>query len=329
MKQMSLGVAGFERKTKRTRKREFLDKMNLVVPWAELVALIAPHLPKPGTKGGRPPFAVETMLRIHFLQQWFNLSDPAIEEALYDTPMFREFAGLDAGEDNLPDESTILRFRHLLEANNLSVQILATVNATLTEKGLLLKQGTVVDATLIAAPSSTKNSTGTRDPQMHQTVKGNQWHHGMKAHIGADADSGLVHTVTTTAANEHDVTQASELLLGAETNVFADSGYRGVEKREAVQDRHPEVNWHVAMMPGKRKALDKDTPMGAILEKLEKTKVSIRAKVEHPFRVIKRQFGYVKVKYRGLAKNTANLMTLFALSNLWMARKRLLNMAQG
>ena len=330
MKQMSLDstASGFERKTKRTRKREFLDEMTLVVPWAELVALIAPHAPTRSTKGGRPPFAVETMLRIHFLQQWFNLSDPAMEEALYDTPMFREFAGLDVGEDHLPDESTILRFRHLLEANHLSVQILATVNATLTAKGLLLKQGTVVDATLIAAPTSTKNSTGTRDPEIHQTKKGNQWYHGMKAHIGSDADSGLVHSVASTAANAHDVTQAHALLHGEETDVFADSGYRGVEKREEIQAQHPDVNWHIAMMPGKRKALDKGTPMGAILEKLEQTKASIRAKVEHPFRVIKRQFGYVKVKYRGLAKNTANLVTLFALSNLWMVRKRLLNMGE-
>lgn len=330
MKQMSLDstASGFERKTKRTRKREFLDEMTLVVPWAELVALIAPHAPTRSTKSGRPPFAVETMLRIHFLQQWFNLSDPAMEEALYDTPMFREFAGLDVGEDHLPDESTILRFRHLLEANHLSVQILATVNATLTAKGLLLKQGTVVDATLIAAPTSTKNSTGTRDPEMHQTKKGNQWYHGMKAHIGSDADSGLVHSVASTAANAHDVTQAHALLHGEETDVFADSGYRGVEKREEIQAQHPDVNWHIAMMPGKRKALDKGTPMGAILEKLEQTKASIRAKVEHPFRVIKRQFGYVKVKYRGLAKNTANLVTLFALSNLWMVRKRLLNMGE-
>jgi IS5 family transposase len=203
MKQMSLGSTGFERKTKRTRKRAFLDEMNRVVPWAELVALIAPFAPARSAKGGRPPFAVETLLRIHFLQQWFNLSDPAMEEALYDTPMFREFAGLDMGEDHLPDESTILRFRHLLEGHNLSVQILATVNAMLTAKGLLLKQGTVVDATLIAAPSSTKNSTGTRDPEMHQTRKGNQWHFGRKAHIGADAHSGLVHSVVTTAANAH------------------------------------------------------------------------------------------------------------------------------
>ena len=330
MKQMSLDTTGFERKTKRTRKREFLDEMNLVVPWAELVSLIAPHSPTRSAKGGRPPFAVETMLRIHFLQQWFNLSDPAMEEALYDTPMFREFAGLDMGEDRLPDESTILRFRHLLEAHNLSLQILATVNATLMAKGLLLKQGAVVDATLIAAPSSTKNQDGERDPEMHQTKKGNQWHFGMKAHAGVDADSGLVHSVATTAANAHDVTQAHALLHGEETDVFADSGYRGVEKREEIQAQHPDVNWHIAMMPGKRKMLDKETPMGAVLEKLEQAKASIRAKVEHPFRVIKRQFGFVKVKYRGLAKNTANLVTLFALSNLWMVRKRLLNMvAQG
>lgn len=326
MKQMSLAASGFERKTKRTRKREFLDEMSLVVPWAELIALIAPHAPQPGAKGGRPPFAVATLLRIHFLQQWFNLSDPAMEEALYDTPMFREFAGLDMGEDHLPDESTILRFRHLLETHNLSLPILATVNAMLSAKGLLLKQGTVIDATLIAAPSSTKNRTGTRDPQMHQTKKGNQWHHGMKAHIGSDADLGLVHSVATTAANAHDVTQAHALLHGQESDVFADSGYRGVHKREEIRALHPDVNWHIAMMPGKRKAMDKRSPLGAMLEQLEKVKASIRAKVEHPFRVIKRQFGYTKVKYRGLAKNTANLVTLFALSNLWMARKRLLNM---
>jgi transposase, IS5 family len=327
MKQMSLGDAGFERKTKRTRKREFLDEMNLVVPWAELVALIAPHAPAPGAKGGRPPFAVQTMLRIHFLQQWFNLSDPSMEDALYDTPMFREFVGLDAGEDNLPDESTILRFRHLLEAHNLSLQILATVNATLTAKGLLLKSGTVVDATLIAAPSSTKNSSGERDPEMHQTKKGNQWHFGMKAHIGVDADSGLVHTVVGTAANVNDVTQASVLVHGDESDVFADAGYQGAAKREETQDI--EANWHVAMRPGKRRVLDKNTPMGAIMDKLEKTKASIRAKVEHPFRVIKCQFGHAKVRYRGLAKNTAQLHTLFALSNLWMVRRALLQRAKA
>jgi len=322
MKQMSLGESGFERKTKRTRKREFLDEMNLVVPWGELVSLIAPHAPAPGAKGGRPPFAVETMLRIHFLQQWFNLSDPAMEEALYDTPMFREFAGLDAGEDRLPDESTILRFRHLLEAHNLSLQILATVNATLAAKGLLLKSGTVVDATLIAAPSSTKNSSGERDPEMHQTKKGNQWHFGMKAHIGVDADSGLVHSVVGTAANVNDVTQAHALVHGEENHVLADAGYQGVDKRAETQDI--DVNWLVAMRPGKRKTLDKNTSLGAILDQLEQAKARMRAKVEHPFRVIKRQFGHVKVRYRGLAKNTAQLHTLFALSNLWMVRRTLL-----
>ena len=327
MKQMSLGESGFERKTKRTRKREFLDEMNLVVPWAELVSLIAPHAPAPGAKGGRPPFAVETMLRIHFLQQWFNLSDPAMEEALYDMALFREFVGLDTGDDNLPDESTILRFRHLLEAHNLGLQILATVNATLAAKGLLLKSGTVVDATLIAAPSSTKNSSGERDPHKHQTKKGNQWHFGMKAHIGVDADSGLVHTVVGTSANVNDVTQAHALVHGEETDVFADAGYQGVDKRDETQDI--EVNWHVAMRPGKRKVLDKSTPMGAILDQLEQAKARIRAKVEHPFRVIKRQFGHVKVRYRGLVKNTAQLHTLFALSNLWMVRGKLLQETRG
>jgi IS5 family transposase len=210
MKQRSLSSTGFELVSKRTRKREFLDEMNLVVPWGELIGLIAPHAP--AGKTGRPPFAVATMLRIHFMQQWFGLSDPAMEEALHDVPLYREFAGLDAGITRLPDESTILRFRHLLEANDLSLQLLATINATLATKGRMLKTGTVVDATLIAAPSSTKNSSGERDPEMHQTKKGNQWHFGMKAHIGVDAESGLVHSVIGTAANVNDVTQGHGLL---------------------------------------------------------------------------------------------------------------------
>jgi IS5 family transposase len=315
---------GLNLSTRRTRKVVFLDEMELVVPWRELIALIAAASPVATT--GRPPFAHETMLRIHFLQQWFGLSDLAMEEALFETPLYRDFAGL-SGTDRIPDRVSILRFRHLLEAHQLCFQILATVNSTLAAKGLLLKSGTAIDATLIAAPSSTKNSTGTRDPEMHQTKKGNQWHFGMKAHIGVDADSGLVHTVVGTAANVNDVTQASALVHGEETDVFGDAGYQGVAKREETQDI--KANWHVAMRPGKRKALDKSTPMGAIMDKLEKTKASIRAKVEHPFRVIKRQFGHVKVRYLGLMKNTAQLHTLFALSNLWMARHRLLNRAQG
>lgn len=321
MKQQDLGLS---LNTRRTRKAVFLDEMNLVVPWTELLLLIAPHAPR--AKTGRPPFELVTMLRIHFVQQWFGLSDLAMEEALFETALYREFVGLSSVE-RIPDRVSILRFRHLLEEHQLAPQILAVVNATLADKGLMLKQGTVVDATLIAAPSSTKNKDGERDPEMHQTKKGNQWHFGMKAHIGVDADSGLVHTVVGTAANVNDVTQASALVHGEEMDVFADAGYQGVAKREEVQGI--EANWHVAMRPGKRRALDKDSPMGAVLDQLEHIKARIRAKVEHPFRVIKRQFGHVKVRYRGLAKNTAQLHTLFALSNLWMARRRLLQGLHG
>lgn len=322
MKQQSLGMVGFELATKRTRKREFLDEMNLIVPWLELVALIQPHAPL--GKTGRPAFAVETMLRIHFMQQWFGLSDPAMEEALHDVPLYCQFAQLDPGMTRLPDESTILRFRHLLEMHGLSLAIMSTINATLARKGLLLKMGTVVDATLIAAPSSTKNKKGERDPEMHQTKKGNQWHFGMKAHIGVDAESGLVHSVIGTAANVHDVTQGHGLLHGQESVVFGDAGYQGADKRPDATG----VEWLVAMRPSKRRTL-KGTSLGDLLDQVEKLKASVRAKVEHPFRVIKRQFGYTKVRYKGLAKNTAQLVTLFALSNLWMVRKRILQELQA
>ena len=320
MKQTDLGLDLTSRKT---RKAQFLDEMERVVPWGALLALIAPHAPRKDI--GRPPFGIEVMLRIHFLQQWFGLSDVAMEEALFDVPLYRQFAGL-GGMSRLPDRVSILRFRHVLERHDLAPQMLQAVNATLAAQGLLLKEGTAIDATLIAAPSSTKNSTGTRDPEMHQTKKGNQWHFGMKAHIGVDADSGLVHTVVGTAANVNDVTQAHRLVLGSESEVFADAGYQGVDKREDTQAI--EAEWHVAMRPGKSRVLDKSTPMGAIMDQLEQAKARIRAKVEHPFRVIKRQFGHMKVRYRGLAKNTAQLHTLFALSNLWMARRHLLA-AQG
>ncbi len=319
MKQADLGL---NLSTKRTRKREFLDEMNRVVPWAALVALVTPHAP--AGRRGRPPFPVETMLRIHFMQQWFGLSDPAMEEALFDVPLYREFAGLDIGNVRLPDESTILRFRHLLETHKLAGPMLATVNDLLRDKGLMLRIGTVVDATLISAPSSTKNDSGQRDPEMHQTKKGNQWYFGMKAHIGADAQSGLVHTVKGTAANVNDVVEANGLLHGDETNVFADAGYQGAHKRPDAQSG---VTWHVAMRPGKRKALDKSTKLGVLTDEIERLKASIRAKVEHPFRVIKRQFGFTKVRYRGLKKNTAQITTLFALSNLWMARRELMGLA--
>lgn len=319
MKQISLGT-GFEMSAKRTRKRVFLEEMERVVPWTELVAQIVPHMPS--GKTGRPPYPAELLLRIHFLQQWFGLSDPAMEEALYDVPLYRQFAGLDLGSRGVPDESTLLRFRHLLEEHKLAAKMLLVINTTLAAQGLMLKTGSVVDATLIDAPSSTKNKDGKRDPEMHQVKKGNQWHFGMKAHIAVDADSGLVHTVIGTAANVHDITQATELLHGAETTVWADAGYRGIEKRPEAKDIP--VNWKVAMMPGKRKCLDRKNPIGALLDTVEQTKASIRAKVEHPFRVIKCQFGFTKVRYRGLMKNSAQLTTLFALSNLWMARKHIM-----
>ena len=319
MKQISLAVTGFELAAKRTRKREFLEEMDRVVPWSQLLALIAPHAP--AGKTGRPPFAPEVMLRIHLLQQFFGHSDPAMEEALHDIPLYREFARLDAGITRLPDESTILRFRHLLEAHDLGAQILEAVNAQLQRQGLLLKTGTVVDATLIAAPSSTKNALGERDPQMKQSKKGKQWYFGMKAHIGVDADSGLVHTVRGTAGNVGDVVEANTLLHGQEAQAWGDAGYQGADKRP---DAKSGVRWNIAMRPGKRRALDKTKLLDSLTDQLERIKASIRAKVEHPFRVIKRQFGHVKVRYRGLAKNTAQLNTLFALSNLWMARRTLM-----
>lgn len=315
MKQASLDL---NLTSKKTRKREFLAQMELVVPWGELVALIAPYYPE--GRRGRPPFALETMLRVHFMQQWFSLSDEAMEEAFFDTPLYREFAQL--GEfGRLPDESTILRFRHRLEKHKLAEHILVTVCDLLRQRGLLLKAGTAVDATLIAAPSSTKNKDNRRDPEMHSSQKGNQWHFGMKAHIGVDADSGLVHTVRGTSGNVADVVEGNQLLHGEETDGFGDAGYRGVHKRP---DARPGVQWHIAMGPGKRRKLNKvNKPIDALIDQVEKIKAAIRAKVEHPFRVIKRQFGYVKVRYRGLKKNTLQLKTLFALSNLWMVRHKL------
>ena len=311
---------------KKTRKEVFLEEMNQVVPWAELISRIAPHARGAHQAlGGRPPFAVETMLRIHCLQLWWNLSDPAMEEELHERPLYRRFAGLD-GAARMPDETTILRFRHLLERHDLTPRIFEAINTMLANQGLMLKAGTVVDATIIAAPSSTKNKDGKRDPEMHQTKKGNQWHFGMKAHIGVDADSGLVHTVIGTAAHVSDVTQAGALLHGKETDGWGDAGYQGVEKREELKDS--EVRWHVAMRPGKRRTLDANRPLHQLQEELEKLKASVRAKVEHPFRVIKQQFGYTKARYCGLAKNTARVMMLFAMSNLWMSRKRLME-AQG
>jgi transposase, IS5 family len=318
MKQLSFSDAEYGGKRKRTRREVFLAEMNRAVPWAKLEALIEPHYPKAGS--GRRPYRLATMLRIHCLQQWYGLSDPAMEEELYEIASMRQFAGLSLARGSVPDETTILNFRHLLERHGLARELFETVKAHLQDAGLLLRQGTIVDATIIAAPSSTKNSTGERDPEMHQTKKGNQWYFGMKAHVGTDAESGLVHSVIGTPANVADVTQAHDLLHGEETVAFGDAGYTGVEGRPEA--RHS-PQWHVAMKPGKRRALG-NSAYDRILERIEKLKAQVRARGEHAFRVVKRQFGYVKVRYQGLAKNTAQLHMLFALANIWMARRKLL-----
>lgn len=318
MSQISFADAEYAGKRKKTRREVFLEEMELVVPWKALLKLIAPHYPVAGR--GRKPYPLESMLRVHLMQNWFALSDPAMEEALYEIASLRTFAGLSL-TDAIPDETTILNFRHLLEDNDLAEDILKSVNAHLSRKGLLLKRGSIVDATIIAAPSSTKNAEGERDPEMHQTKKGNQWFFGMKAHIGVDADSGLVHTVTATAANEADVEQVADLLHGKEEQVWADSGYRGAPGRVQRDD----LQWHIAARPSDIAKLP-DGRAKTRLQKREHDKASVRAKGEHPFRVIKRQFGLVKVRFRGLAKNTAHIVTLFALSNLWMARRQLIAM---
>lgn len=318
MDQMSFAEAEYAAKRKKTRREVFLEEMELVVPWKALIKVISPFYPVAGR--GRRPYPLEAMLRVHLMQNWFALSDPSMEEALYEIASLRSFAGLKLSEP-IPDETTILNFRHLLEEYDLAEDILKQVNAHLVRKGLLLKRGSIVDATIIAAPSSTKNAEGQRDPEMHQTRKGEQWHFGMKAHIGVDADSGLVHTVTTTAANEADVTQVADLLHGKEEDVYADSGYRGAPSRV----RRENLNWHIAARPSDISRMPEGKAKARV-RKEEHRKASVRAKVEHPFRVIKRQFGLVKVRFRGLRKNTAHLLTLFALSNLWMARRPLMAM---
>jgi transposase, IS5 family len=322
--QMTLSMqhdASFDLRRKPTRRDVFLAQMDQVVPWSQLCACIAPFYPKVRQGGGRPPVGLERMLRIHFLQQWYALSDPAVEEALYDVPAMRRFVGIDLGREAAPDETTVCKFRHLLEKHGLAEQLFAAVSAHLSEHGLRLSSGTMVDATIIAAAPSTKNQARSRDGQMHQTKKGNQWYFGMKAHIGVDEDTGLVHHVVSTAANVADVTQTAHLLHGNEQHVFADAGYAGAAKYAPADGR----TFWIAEKRSKVKAIEHPA-LRAITEELEHAKASIRAAVEHPFRVLKRQFGYVKVRYKGLAKNAAQVTTLFALVNLWMARGRLLAM---
>lgn len=315
--QASFSELEYATKKRQTRRDRFLAEIEAVTPWSSLTKVIAPHYPNGGGPG-RPPVGLERILRMYVAQQCFGLSDEATEDALYDSQAIRRFVGIDLNREAAPDATTLLKFRHLLEAHQLTESIFNAINAHLAEKGLFLREGTIVDATLIAAPPSTKNKEGKRDAQMHQSKKGNQWHFGMKAHIGVDAQSGLVHTLVGTAANVNDVTQAQALLHGDETDVFGDAGYQGVEKRE--ENLELPVTWHVAMRPSKRKALDKST-VGELMEKLEHAKASIRAKVEHPFHVVKNLFQHRKTRYKGLAKNTAQLFSLFAFANLVLARR--------
>ena len=323
MSQRSFASAEHALKKKLTRREKFLAEMERVVPWARLIAVIEPLYPTSG-RVGRQPMGVPKMLRMYLLQQWYGLADEALEDAIYDSQALRDFVGIDLSRESVPDATTLLKFRRLLEAGELTKKMFDEINTHLHQQGLLMRAGTIVDATIIAAPSSTKNASGERDPEMHQAKKGKQWHHGMKAHIGVDAESGLVHSLVSTAANVSDVTQAGALLHGEETDAFGDAGYRGVGKREEAQG----PQWHVAMQPGKRRLLS-DSALGQMIEKVEKIKASIRAKVEHPFHVIKNLFRHKKTRYRGLGKNHAQLYSLFGLANLALAKRRLLAIQGG
>ena len=318
--QSSFSDLEYAAKKKRTRRDRFLAELEAITPWAALIEALEPHYPKSGRRG-RPPIGLERMLRLYIAQQCFGLSDEGAEDAVYDSQAIRRFVGIDLSHEAAPDATTLLKFRRLLEHHGLTQRIFETINATLAERGLLLKEGTLVDATIIEAPSSTRNRDGKRDPEMHQVRKGKQWHFGMKAHIGVDADSGLVHTVVATSAQVSDVTQADRLLHGEEVMAFGDAGYQGVDRRP--ERTHGQVRWHVALRPGKRRRLARDS-LGRARERLEQAKASVRAKVEHPFQIIKQRFGHRKVRYRGLAKNHAQLYTLFALANLVRAKSQLL-----
>jgi len=315
MRQKTFAGEGFEKYRKATRRERFLEEMDRLIPWAELSAVIEPFYPHP--KGaGRRPIGIERMLRIHFLQHWFNLSDPAVEEALYDSRSMRRFAGIDLGREPVPDETTICKFRHLLEAHNLGARLFELIGEYLAENGLKVSTGTIVDASIINAPSSTKNRQGQRDPEMHQTRKGNQWYFGMKAHIGVDSRSKLIHSVVATAANVHDATVMGELLHGDETRVWGDSAYAGQQARlQAAAPRAKDFT---------QRRNHRHRPLSERERESNRVKSRVRAKVEHPFHVIKRVFGFAKVRYRGIHKNATRLFVACALANLYRVRRQLL-----
>jgi IS5 family transposase len=315
-KQLTLAASEFERFRKPTRREKFLAEMDKVVPWAELAAVIEPYYPKATRAGGRPPVGLERMLRIHCLQLWFSLSDPAVEEALYDSRSMRAFVGIDLGREPVPDETTVMRFRHLLEEHRLGEQIFAEVGKVLLDRGLRLSKGTIVDATIIAAPSSTKNAEGSRDPEMHQTKKGNEWHFGMKAHVGVDSQSKVIHSVVVTPANTADCKVMDQLLHGQETRVYGDQAYKS--QGAVIRAKAPQAKDFTNRQCKWRHFVDE------AVKARNRTKSRIRSRVEHSIGVIKRVFGFRKVRYRGLAKNGNRLFVTAALANIFLVRYSLL-----
>jgi IS5 family transposase len=311
--QPTFAALAFANKKKKTRREKFLEEMEQVVPWAKLRRVVEKHYPRAGN--GRPPMGLEKMLRIYFLQQWFNLSDPAMEDALYDIESLRRFVGIELGQDEVPDETTILNFRHLLERNGLTKKMFARINAHLERRGLLVRQGTIVDATIMAAPTSTKNASGERDPEMSSTKKGNEWYFGMKLHVGADHQSGVAHTATVTTAKVHDSQVMEELLHGGEEVVYGDRAYADEEKRVFYEEFG--IRWRVQRKGHRYRQLSQRD------RQWNRRQSSVRAKVEHVFHVIKRLWGHRKVRYRGLAKNEAHYYSLLALANLYLKRRQL------
>jgi IS5 family transposase len=324
--QLSFAQAEYADKKKITRREKFLGEMERVVPWARLVAVVEPWYPS--GQRGRPPIGIERMLRLYFLQQWYSLADEALEDAVYDSQAMRTFIGIDLSAEPVPDATTLLKFRHLLERHELTKKIFEEVTALLCERKLLMREGTMIDATIINAPASTKNKSGERDPAMHQTKKGNQWFFGMKAHLGTCTKSRLIHSRAYTAANVADVTMAHAVLHGQEKEGWTDAGYTGVEKREEIKAAHPDLKWRVAAKRGKIAAME-EGDIKVLTQELEKRKAQMRARVEHPFHILKNIFRYRKVRYRGLEKNAAHLDTLFALVNLVMAKSGLMETARA
>ena len=320
MKQQTFSDIEYSNRKRKTKREEFLESMNAMIPWEYWVNIIKPYYPS--GKRGRPPKNIETMLRMYLMQNWFNLSDEGIEDAIYDSYAMRSFMHLDFLTEQVPDATTLLHFRHLIEENKIGEQIFDDVKSRLEKAGLMMHGGTIVDATIIAAPSSTKNREGKRDPEMHQTKKGNQWYHGMKVHSGVDAGSGYVHSITGTSANVHDIEETGKLLREDDEVAYGDSGYSGVEKRDGIKnDEHfSKIEFRINQRPSRIKV--PDTYKGINWDKeIENRKSSTRCKVEHPFLIVKRQFGYAKVVYRGIAKNMNRFHILFASANLVMCAR--------